>query len=159
MNKISVREYSHESDYESSLKLFAELLSYESRLDPLRNGNIITAKKYFEDTLTGNKIEKRKIFVAEFGKKVVGLVSFAVETSSSGIFKFKEYGYIRDLIVSEKFRRKNIGKLLMKKVYKYFSKLGLKYARVEAIYSNDPAIGFYKNEGFKKETIAFIKKL
>lgn len=159
MDKIVIRDYSYNTDYEPSLKLFNELLDYESKLDQLRNGNIKTTQRYFDETLTGNKSEKRKIFVAQLENKIVGLISVAIEHSSSGIFKFKKYGYIRDMVVSENYRRRNVGKQLIQKAYEYFAKIGLKYVRVEAIYSNNPAVGFYKSEGFKYETIAFIKKL
>lgn len=57
--------------------------------------------------------------------------------------------YIENLIVSESFRRKGIGKLLIKKVIELSRQKNFRHIELETQNTNVPAIEFYKKQGFE----------
>lgn len=57
--------------------------------------------------------------------------------------------YIENLFVSESFRRKGIGKLLIKKVIELSRQKNFRHLELETQNTNVPAIEFYKKQGFE----------
>ncbi|MDP4007594.1 MAG: GNAT family N-acetyltransferase [Candidatus Peregrinibacteria bacterium] len=64
-----------------------------------------------------------------------------------------------ELIVNEKHRGKNIGKLLMDKAEKYFQSQKCDVIFVDVFEPNVKAHDFYKKSGYQNRLITMIKKL
>lgn len=90
-------------------------------------------------------------FVAEVEAKVVGIALYYIKYSTwkgKGVF-------LEDLIVTESFRRSNIGKRLFDEVVKVARELNARRLEWQVLDWNEPAINFYKklNSQFSKEWI------
>jgi ribosomal protein S18 acetylase RimI-like enzyme len=84
-----------------------------------------------------------KIFVVELEDRVVGFIILHTHLWDDG-----EVGFIDEIIVTEKFQGKGLGKLLMNKAEEYFRKNKIK--RYELMSSTkSKAFKFYQKIGFK----------
>jgi ribosomal protein S18 acetylase RimI-like enzyme len=96
--------------------------------------------------ISPNKIQaKNLIFLAEDSSKVVGFVwgTFV----SYGISK---YGYIEELFVEEKYRRRHLGTQLVKRLLEGYKKLGVWALFVMTREEDSEVQAFYKGLGFRK---------
>jgi ribosomal protein S18 acetylase RimI-like enzyme len=85
-----------------------------------------------------------KIFVVELEDRVVGFIILHTHLWDDG-----EVGFIDEIIVTEKFQGKGLGKLLMNKAEEYFRKNKIK--RYELMSSTkSKAFKFYQKIGFKR---------
>jgi ribosomal protein S18 acetylase RimI-like enzyme len=103
------------------------------------------------------KRESSEIFVAEDERHA--FVGYLFVGESSDMMTGLNYGFIYDIFVEEKSRRKGIGKMLLEKAEGYcrekgYSKIALMVATV-----NDPATKLYYRLGFKPEHTYMGKEL
>ncbi|MBO3801127.1 MAG: ribosomal protein S18-alanine N-acetyltransferase [Thermoproteota archaeon] len=82
--------------------------------------------------------------VALFNKDVVGYIMFD---------KLYNSGIIVSIAVSQRFRRKGIGGLLLTKALGKLKELGAKEVLLQVEVTNNSAISFYKKFGFNVEAI------
>ena len=101
------------------------------------------------------------IYIAEFKNTPVGMIAGIIEEFT----KNDEIEYISskpakvlELIVSEKNRGKNIGKLLMDKMEEYFKTKECDIIQVKVFEPNKDAHGFYKKLGYQDRFIDMIKE-
>ena len=66
------------------------------------------------NNLYDNIFFNSEIFIAEFNNKIIGSITIFYEQKF--IHNYCKYGHIEDVFVEEKFRKKKIGSLLIKKV-------------------------------------------
>ena len=94
-------------------------------------------------------------FVAEEDGKLVGTISGEYRDSA-----VDRVGIFHNIIVTEKFRRKGIGKKLLKQIEKYFKKKRCKKMHSLVRPKNKRALKFYTKLGFKiEEGFRIDKKL
>ncbi|MBW2995323.1 GNAT family N-acetyltransferase [Candidatus Woesearchaeota archaeon] len=130
------------------IKEIAELLReydvHEHKLDKRRKIEKI------KDIITFNKklIRHPKVvfFVAEVNGKLAGMVSGEYRDSA-----IDRTGIFHNIIVTEKFRGKGIGKKLLKEIEKYFRKKRCSKMHSLVRPKNKRALKFYKKIGFKVE--------
>jgi ribosomal protein S18 acetylase RimI-like enzyme len=101
--------------------------------------------------------ENSMIFVAE--DEGHAFVGYLFVGESSDMMTGLRYGFIYDIFVEEKSRRKGIGKILLEKAESYcrekgYSKIALMVATI-----NDPATKLYCRLGFKPEHLYMGKEL
>ena len=83
-------------------------------------------------------------FVAQKGKKAIGYI---------GISVVLDEGYITNIAVSEKHRKKGIGTALINRVFSQARDQSLSFISLEVRKSNENAISLYTALGFKEEGI------
>jgi ribosomal-protein-alanine N-acetyltransferase len=86
----------------------------------------------------------KNFLVATFNDEVVGYIMFDALYDS---------GIIISLAVSQKFRRRGIGGLLLTKALEKLKKLGAKEVLLQVEVTNSSAINFYKKFGFMVEDL------
>lgn len=121
-------------DMEAVHALITELAVYEKEPDAVTN----TVEGLVEDGF-GNK-PKFGCVVAELDGEVVG---FALFYTSYSTWKGPCL-YLEDFLVTEKHRRKGIGKMLFDRVYELAEQRGVKRFEWQVLDWNEPAINFYK---------------
>ena len=83
-------------------------------------------------------------YVAELNGEAAGYIGFNMVLDE---------GYIANIAVKEKFRRKGVGRKLLQKVIETAVKNNLSFVSLEVRESNIPAIGLYKEFGFTQQGI------
>ena len=124
-------------DMSSVLKLIIELAVYEKEPNAVK----VTVDDLIENGFKDNPAFFT--FVAELDGVIVGMALFYKRFSTwvgSSI-------HLEDLIVTEKFRGKGIGKVLYDKVLEFALLKGVKRVEWEVLDWNKPAINFYKSTG------------
>jgi ribosomal protein S18 acetylase RimI-like enzyme len=98
-------------------------------------------KKEFNNLI---RIPKRFLFLAKENGQIIG---FIIGTKLKNAFQSQ--GYVDDIYISEKFRRKGIASKLINYFILKMKLEGIKKFRLGVDIKNKPAINLYKNLGFK----------
>jgi GNAT superfamily N-acetyltransferase len=131
--KVVVRK-SRKEDMEQVLSLIKELALYEKAPEAVTNT--------VEDMIKDGFGEKPVFFcdVAEVDGKIIGIAIYFVKYST-----WKGKGiYLEDLIVTESWRGKGVGKILFDNVMKVSEEMNVKQLHWQVLDWNETAISFYK---------------
>lgn len=135
------------SDLPSICKLYNEFYAYNASLQPKYCNAGQENGAYPQSVIESNESE---IFVAiNENDEIVGLIH--VEKSKTPPYSSlvtHEYVEVIDLIVSEKYRQKGIGTMLMKEVKNWSKSLGSDYIELFVLTNAESAKKFYEHEGF-----------
>ena len=125
------------NDLPSAYNLIKELASFENSEAEV----ILSAEQFYID---GAAVKKPfDFFLAEYDQNIVGLALFFDYYST---WKGRSI-YLEDLIVTNKFRKKGIGKLLLKAIADYAVENNYQNVFWQVLNWNKDAIGFYKSIG------------
>lgn len=118
--------------------------------------------KYTALELDEMRKSEGKCYLAIEDDKVVGLVLGIIY--KYGKYDYLDYkcpkrGQLLEIIVKKTYRRKGIGKILLKELEKYFISQKCEYMVLEVLSYNKIAKDFYKNNDFHERTEFQIKKL
>ena len=94
--------------------------------------------------------------LAEEGRKKAGLLILLILPS---LYHGGNYAAITELIVSEGYQKKGIGKLLVEEAKRLARNMGCAEIDVSVEVQNEKAIGFYQKLGFEKKHADFGMKL
>ncbi len=126
-------------DMKPVLELIKELATFEQEPEAV----VVTENDLQRDGFSRQPLFK--CFVAEIETKIVGIALFYYRYST---WKGKTI-HLEDLIVTEKYRRQNIGNLLYKKVLEQAYNEGIKRVEWAVLDWNKTAIDFYEKSGAK----------
>lgn len=130
---ISIR-FAEKKDAQVILDLIKELALFEKAPGEVTN----TLEEIERDGFGENPAFK--CLIAELNGEVAGLSLYYIRYST---WKGRIL-YLEDLIVSEKFRGKGLGKSLLERTLNEAEKLGVNGTRWQVLDWNEPAIEFYK---------------
>lgn len=133
MNEIIIRKAVLE-DCISMLDLIKELAEYEKALHEVT----LTLNQFIEDGF--GKIPVWGAFVAEYNRKIVGISLYYDRYST---WKGRRL-YLEDLVVTEKWRGKQIGKKLFDATLEHGRSNNYSGMVLQVLNWNEPAINFYK---------------
>ncbi len=122
------------ADVPQTLGLIHELATYEKAKDAVTN----TVADMEKDGFGEHKIYE--LYVAEDAGKIVGIAVFYIKYSTwlgKGI-------YLDDIIVTEHYRGKGIGKMLFEEVIKFSVANNAKALYWQVLDWNEPALNFYR---------------
>ncbi|WP_374950652.1 GNAT family N-acetyltransferase [Mucilaginibacter sp.] len=119
------------------LELIVELAVYEKEPDA-----VTVTLEHFADAGFGSK-PVWKAYVAEVEGLIVGFAMYYIRYSTWKGTRL----YLEDLIVTEEYRGKKIGKLLFETLIKETKELGMSGMVWQVLDWNEPAINFYQKYG------------
>lgn len=133
-------------------------LHYENRPDIFKEKSNIEIKKVAIDTIND---KDRKFFIAtDDTSKIYGLLICKVKEVKEHInLKDTRILWIEDIGVDEKYRRKGIGKQLIKESEKLAKKLKCKRIELNCWNFNEEAINFYKFIGMNTQRKIMEKEI
>ena len=160
---VSIRQYSAK-DKNTLVVLMEELQDYLIEIDTMKRLRRLPGwgKKCTDDLLKKIKKEGGVIFIAEskgipFGF-VAGILNKQSKEELLGCVPTKS-GRVVELIVSEKQRGKNVGKMLMSKIEEYFKLQNCDIIQIEVFVPNKRAHDFYKKLGYGDRDFDMLKKV
>ncbi|MCL8538787.1 GNAT family N-acetyltransferase [Chryseobacterium gallinarum] len=133
MSEVVIRKAVRE-DCASMLKLIRELAEYEKALHEVT----ITLEEFTEDGFGGSPVWGA--FVAELDNEIVGISLYYDRYST---WKGRRL-YLEDLVVTERMRGRQIGKLLFDATLEYGKSNHYSGMVFQVLNWNEPAINFYK---------------
>ena len=163
MDLVEIIEY--EDKYLSDIRdLLVELEEYIVSID-LDNLDCVHEEYYEKMALVDlDNIKKNhgKCYLAILNKEVIGLImGIIIKYDKYDYLDYKcpKEGEIIELIVSSKFRKNNVGSLLMDKIEQYFKDNNCDYILLDVFAYNESAINFYKKRGYHSRMYRNIKKI
>jgi len=129
-----------------------------SKIDFWKKDEKIVKKNIKSSVLKSFKNPKKIILVAEEKNKIIGYIAGTIKNQNP-IFKIKKIGFINDVYIIKKFRKKGLGKRLMKELIKFFKSQKIKVCQLSVLSNNLPAIKLYQSLGFKENRKKLVKKL
>ena len=159
-----VRIINYTSKYDEDVKdLLLELTNYISSLD--EDGFNVVGKdcreKYFKHTMKDVRNNEGKIYLAQDGNKIVGLIIGLINNDEIDTYDFcaPKRGRVVEFIVTKDCRAQGIGKKLLNRMEEYFKSVGCKGILIGAFSYNNKAKEFYKKNGFHNRTEDIYKEL
>lgn len=154
----------YDSKYDEQIKdLLVELQEYVVSIDKYGYNILIDEyrEKYFKETMKEVSEKEGKILLSVEDNKVIGLVIGIINNYEENSYEFKapKRGRITELIVSEKYRIKGCGKLLVSEIENYLKSIGCKAVLIEVFAYNENAKEFYLKKGYETRIIEVIKEL
>lgn len=131
--QVQIRE-AQITDTPAMMALIQELAIYEKA-----ENEVTVTLEHFKDAGFG-KHPIWKAYVAEFDLKIIGIALFYERYST---WKGRKL-YLEDIVVTEQFRGKEIGKKLFEKCLEHAKKHGFYSVCWQVLDWNEPAIHFYK---------------
>ncbi len=126
---------------------------YNPGLEPIKKV-IENYKGYLRNDIES---EWRAVFIAE-DKEVIGIIVAKVYRTLI-VAGYERRGYLTNLYVKPKFRRKGIGKELFNTAVAWLKKKKAKGVTLEIHSANKDKVNFYHKFGFKDFTIKMVKKI
>lgn len=142
-------------DFAELLDLMMENMKHHIRLSKLSWESLEKIKKEQAKELRKDlDSTKTTILVYENEEKILGYVTLSL-LKKSPYLKPKVRGSIDDLFVSQKFRRKGIGRDLINSAISLLKSKGVRDISISVVSRNKDAISAYEKFGFKED----IKKM
>ena len=138
MRNYKIRK-AERKDCEAMMELIKELAVFEKAPEEVT----VSIEHFVESGFGENPVWEA--FVAEVNEKIVGMSLFYIRYST---WKGQRL-YLEDLIVTEDFRGKNLGKTLFEKTIEYGKENGYSGMMWQVLDWNEPAINFYKKYNVK----------
>ncbi len=142
---VSIREASS-ADLDALLGLYA-LLEFGSAQSLSLEAAGVRFKRYLE-------YPNYRIYVAELGEAIVG--TFALIIVDSVAHSGKPFGVVEDVVVSQDWQSRGIGKLMMKFAMSRCKEFGCYKLALSSHLKRPEAHAFYESLGFEKHGFSFL---
>jgi ribosomal protein S18 acetylase RimI-like enzyme len=121
-----------------------------------------TEQSYMEECLStliyGDEgYEPARAFLAWQGEAAVGFA--LVRILKDYYYSIPYFGYIEQVIVTEKARSQGVGPLLLEACYQWLKSRNITTATLKVYGSNSEALSFYEREGFSRLRYELVKHL
>ena len=131
-----------------------DLAKYELRFDSIRK-RPQKKKRYhrgYEDLR--EKLKKRdcQFFIAEDQRKPIGFIEGCIKKTPL-LYKYPRKGEIGPTFVKKEYRKRDIGKELVKKILNWFKSKDIRWIQLTTHAKNIHAINFWKKLGFREYSI------
>ena len=111
-------------------------------------------QKLFEK-LFNSYFEKNHLFIGiEIETTIVAIISGYVKITSNG-----KVGYIDNMFVSNKSRRKGYSTILKNEFFKLLKQKKIKYCQLDVLVKNQQAVNIYQKWNFKVDSLQMTKKI
>ncbi len=157
---MRIREFDAARDHESLRSCFIELQEFERTLDPRLSPAEQIADAYLALMFGRCREFDGVVLVAEVGDAVVGFVTVWTRYQSTEPDDDPTaHAYVSDLAVSAAYRRRGVGRSLLRAAEARACDAGAAWVRVSVLADNTAAISLYGAAGFREFEIVLEKRL
>lgn len=153
----------YESKYDEEIKnLLVELQEHIVQIDK-EHYNVIGndyKNEYFNKTIEEIKKYNGEMYLYKENEEIVGLIVGLINNEEIDTYDFKapKRGRISELVVSNKYRKKGYGKILLNSMENYLKSVGCLDILIGVFAYNDSAIKFYEKNGYHIRMTEMTKK-
>jgi GNAT superfamily N-acetyltransferase len=165
MSEVKIRKAT-ENDIDATCRLYFEFHQFHvagvpDRLVDLGDPGTYDYSKHIERIKEVIKKSDSDIFFAEVDGEAIGAVEleFTQVNPENPFFIHHKFCFVEGLMVTEKYRRKGIGQILMDVAYKWSKEKGATEVRLDVWEFPDGPLQFYEKLGFKTMQRTLLKKL
>ncbi|SDR60591.1 Ribosomal protein S18 acetylase RimI [Rhizobiales bacterium GAS113] len=156
-----------DADREAVISLIWQLNRYEGELQSREQPSAVdrditreAAIATFDSDCERAAKRDGALLVAESGGEVVGFLCWLVEEAEPFVrAEMRRHGYVADLVVDERHRRKGIGQSLLAEAERLTRARKLKRLAIGVLVGNGSALGAYRRFGFTPSSLELQKAL
>lgn len=130
------------------IELWKEFMDFHSAIDPFLQRSA-DAHIYFEKFLRENIVSPDAHLILALADGEPAGYTLARINSYPPIYNTPLFGYICDMAVAAKWRRRGIGEKMLKPVVDWFAERGIKRIQLNAVVANPVAFSFWTKMGFE----------
>ncbi|MCF8069865.1 MAG: GNAT family N-acetyltransferase [Desulfobacterales bacterium] len=154
-----IREYQPE-DINALTQYLVELQNFERQYDPRLADGITSVNALFKHLMKNCETQCGKIFIAEENNTAIGFVAVQAKVKSEEIHDEPYlYAYVSDLFVSDGWRGKRVGEMLLAEAEAFAKSQNSKTLKIDVLAENLNALNLYKKIKFEEHFISLEKKL
>jgi ribosomal protein S18 acetylase RimI-like enzyme len=148
------------ADVPAVLPMVAKVCAFHQKLDAAKYGFRAHPERMYDDWLVNRATHPRSVFlVAEAARgRIVAFLVGTVEPEIP-IYRLKEFGFIHDLWVEEKYRNEGTARQMVTLAVERFREIGVKQVRLDAAYANEPARNLFAACGFRPAIVEMLIEL
>jgi ribosomal protein S18 acetylase RimI-like enzyme len=152
-------------DVPAVLPMVRKVCAFHESLDPAKYGFRKDPARMYDQWLVGRSTDPRSVFLvadrSAGGTKAPALAGFLVGTVEREIpiYRLKEFGFIHDLWVEEKYRNEGIARQMVTLAIERFREIGVKQVRLDTAAANEPARNLFLACGFRPSIIEMLTEL
>ena len=155
----SIRPY-EQRDAEGVRRCIAELQAYERTLEAERaEATELLTENQLTRILGAAREQHGEVLVAEVEATTAGFVCYWMMTIANPLTTLTECAYVADLAVLEPYRRRGIGRALLRAAEERALARGATNIRIEVLAANSPARDLYDAEGYRPFEMLLTKRL
>ncbi len=144
-------------DVESLVELWVEFMDFHSALDPdfIRSKGATTR---WADYITSKLNDKKFLILVAKENQIFAGYIVAIVQEYPPIRTIEKFGYIQEIAVAARFRRRGVARLLFQAAEEWLLSAGVPQIEVKIDIANNPSQSLFKSEGFVRRTETLIKK-
>lgn len=145
-------------DFDKVLEIKLESKEEERKFNPALRP-VKKVIRYYKEYLRNDLSNKwRAVFIAVVDKKVVGIIVGKIYRTLK-VAGYERRGYMSNLYVKPRYRRRGIGKKLVEKTIDWLKSKDAKAITLEIHNENKVTINLYHKLGFKDFTTKMVKRI
>jgi ribosomal protein S18 acetylase RimI-like enzyme len=147
-------------DVPAVLPMVRKVCAFHESLDPAKYSFRDDPGRMYDRWLVSRARDPRSVFLvaeAEPGR----LAGFLVGTVEAEIpiYRVKEFGFIHDLWVEEKYRNEGTARQMVTLTVERFREMGVPQVRLDTAYQNEPARNLFAACGFRPSIVEMLTEL
>ena len=150
-------------DVPAVLPMVAKICAFHEALDPAKYGFRPHPERMYDRWLVARSKDPRSVFlVADAGRDGrANLAGFLIGTVEDeiAVYRLKEFGFIHDVWVEEKYRNEGVARQLVTLAVERFTAIGVKQVRCDTASANDPARNLFAACGFRPSIVEMLIEL
>lgn len=159
-------------DVPAVLPMVEKVCRFHEQLDPVKFGYRDNPAAMYDDWLRRRATDPQSVFlVADAGADDAGaddaqdgarrLVGFIVGTLTTEIpiYRLRQYGFLHDLWVEEKYRNEGIGRQLVTLAVERFREIGVSQIRLDTAAENEAARNLFRACGFRPSSVEMVMEV
>ena len=149
-------------DVPAVLPMVRKVCAFHEALDPAKYGFRDDPTRMYDRWLVERCTDRRSVFlVADRAGEPPVLAGFLVGTVEREIpiYRLKEFGFIHDLWVEEKYRNEGIARQMVTLAIERFRRIGVAQVRLDTAAANEPARNLFAACGFRPSITEMLIEL
>ena len=147
-------------DVPAVLPMVRKVCAFHESLDPAKYGFRGDPGRMYDRWLVRRAKDPRSVFLVAEAEPGL-LVGFLVGTTEEEIpiYRLKEFGFIHDLWVEEKYRNEGIARQMVTLAVERLREIGMKQVRLDVADQNQAARGLFATCGFRPSIVEMLIEL
>jgi ribosomal protein S18 acetylase RimI-like enzyme len=147
------------ADIPAVLPMVGKICALHEQWDAAKYGFLENPQERYRRWLSTRVDDARSVFLV--ADRDGAIVAFLVGTAESEIpiYRLREFGFIHDLWVEEKYRHEGVARQMVMLAIERFGAMGMKQVRLDTAAANDPARALFATCGFRPSTIEMLLEI
>jgi ribosomal protein S18 acetylase RimI-like enzyme len=146
MNPYTIRE-ANRRDIAAVVALWKEMMDFHLAYDPRFRFAPDAEREFARHVHATLRSSGARVFIAESGGETIGYILGEIHRRKP-IYPIGNYGFISDIAVTERWRRRGVGRALVQSLFTWFRRQGVTAIELFVAEANPISTAFWRGLGF-----------